>query len=86
VLSIDWRVTLPDARQRVGANKALQGNLDPSALFAPVSELRRRVRALLDSVAGDPAYIFNLGHGILPETPVDSVRVLVETVKETAGD
>lgn len=81
VLSIDWRLTLSDARERLGTKVALQGNLDPATLFSSPEEVRRRVSALLESLAGDPGYIFNLGHGILPETPVESVRVLVETVK-----
>jgi uroporphyrinogen decarboxylase len=80
-LSIDWRVSLAEARRRLDPGIALQGNLDPAALFAPLDTVRRRARALLESAAGDSAFIFNLGHGILPETPVDSVRALVETVK-----
>ena len=60
----------------------VQGNLDPVALFAGVPEIRRRVRAILDQAAGRPGHIFNLGHGILPETPVDHVLALVDAVHE----
>jgi len=70
-----------EARRRLGPGIALQGNLDPAALFAPPAEVRRRVAALLESLRGDPGYIVNLGHGILPETPIEGVEALVETVR-----
>ena len=60
----------------------MQGNLDPVALFAPRPELERRVRIILDQAAGRPGHIFNLGHGILPDTPVDNVKAVVEMVQE----
>jgi uroporphyrinogen decarboxylase len=81
VLSIDWRTELADARRRLGPRPGLQGNLDPTALFAAPDLVRGRVQRILESMRGDPAYIFNLGHGILPETPVASVRALVEAVR-----
>lgn len=84
VLSIDWRVSLPEARRRVGPRIGLQGNLDPASLFGAPEEAARRTREILESVAGDPAFLFNLGHGILPETPVESVRAVVETVRAVA--
>ncbi|MCZ6794439.1 MAG: uroporphyrinogen decarboxylase, partial [Planctomycetota bacterium] len=80
-LSVDWREPLSDVRARVGSDVVLQGNLEPSSLFAPPEVVREKCRALLDSMAGDARFIFNLGHGILPETPVASVEALVETVK-----
>jgi uroporphyrinogen decarboxylase len=80
VLSLDWRRPLPEARTRLGRGFALQGNLDPAALFAPPAEVRRRAGLLLDGMAGDPGFIVNLGHGILPETPTESVEALVEAV------
>ncbi len=80
-LSLDWRVSLKAARAAVGDDIVLQGNLDPAALFAPAEDVRARVRAILEDRRGDPAFIFNLGHGVTPETPVESVRALVETVK-----
>ncbi len=82
VLGIDWRIPLGEAWERVGYEPAVQGNLDPVALFAPRSELRRRVEDILHQVAGRPGHIFNLGHGILPGTPVDNVRAVVEWVHE----
>ena len=81
ILSVDWRVSLREARERLGARVGLQGNLEPSVLFAPPAEVRTKTGALLERMSGDPAYIFNLGHGILPETPVESVEALVETVR-----
>lgn len=61
---------------------ALQGNLDPDILYAPTVSLKKEVGILLDSMRGDPGYIFNLGHGVTPEVPVEAVRELVNTVKE----
>ncbi|HZO81345.1 MAG TPA: uroporphyrinogen decarboxylase [Candidatus Binataceae bacterium] len=82
VIGLDWRVDLAEAWARLGYDVGVQGNLDPIALFANVDEIRRRARAILDQAAGRPGHIFNLGHGILPETPVDHVRALVDAVHE----
>ena len=82
VIGLDWRVDLEQAWARLGYDVGVQGNLDPVALFAGIPEIRRRVRAILDRAAGRPGHIFNLGHGILPETPVDHVRALVDAVHE----
>jgi uroporphyrinogen decarboxylase len=82
VIGLDWRVDLDQAWARLGYGVGVQGNLDPVALFAGIPEIRRRVRAILDQAAGRPGHIFNLGHGILPETPVDHVRALVDAVHE----
>jgi uroporphyrinogen decarboxylase len=82
VIGLDWRVDLAEAWRRVGHDVAVQGNLDPIALFADISEIRARARAILDKAAGRPGHIFNLGHGILPETPVDHVIALVDAVHE----
>lgn len=81
-LSIDWRVPLDVARHTLGSEIAVQGNLDPAALFAPWPVLRQRADAVLARAGDVPGHIFNLGHGILPETPVDNVRHLVEYVHE----
>jgi len=81
VLSLDWRQSLPEVRRTLGAGIGLQGNLDPASLFAPPETVKQKVAALLDSMQRDPGYILNLGHGILPETPLASVEALVETVR-----
>ena len=80
VLGIDWRVDLGTARRRLNPATAIQGNLDPIALMAPWSEVRERADDVLSQAGGSPGHIFNLGHGILPETPVDNVRRLVDHV------
>jgi uroporphyrinogen decarboxylase len=82
VIGVDWRIDLDAAWRRLGPDVAIQGNLDPLALFAPWSELKQRARRVLDQAAGRPGHIFNLGHGILPQTPVDNVRRLVDFVHE----
>jgi len=82
VIGLDWRVDLGQAWARLGYGVAVQGNLDPIALFADVPEIRVRARAILDQAGGRPGHIFNLGHGILPETPVDHVIALVDAVHE----
>jgi uroporphyrinogen decarboxylase len=82
VIGLDWRVDLAEAWARLGPDVAVQGNLDPIALFADIPEIRTRARAILDKAAGRPGHIFNLGHGILPETPVDHVIALVDAVHE----
>jgi uroporphyrinogen decarboxylase len=82
VIGLDWRVDLAEAWKRLGYDVAVQGNLDPIALFAAVPEIRTRARAILDLAAGRPGHIFNLGHGILPDTPVDHVIALVDAVHE----
>ena len=88
VIGVDWRIDLAAAWRMLGPDVAVQGNLDPVALFAPWPELRRRAQAVLDSAAasGWPGHIFNLGHGILPQTPVDNVRRLVYFVHEYTGN
>jgi uroporphyrinogen decarboxylase len=82
VIGLDWRTPLDRGWERIGRNRAVQGNLDPAALFAPLPELRRRVIDILQRAGGRPGHIFNLGHGILPETPVDRVRAVVDMVHE----
>ena len=82
VIGADWRIDLDAAWQRLGPNVAIQGNLDPIALMAPWEELKTRAQIVLDQAAGRPGHIFNLGHGILPQTPVDNVKRLVDFVHE----
>jgi len=82
VIGLDWRTPLNWGWEQLGPDTAVQGNLDPAALFAPRPELERRVRTILEQAAGRPGHIFNLGHGILPETPVANVKAVVEMVHE----
>lgn len=82
VIGLDWRTPLDEGWRRVGHRRSVQGNLDPIALFAPRAELKRRVLDILDRADGRPGHIFNLGHGIIPGTPVDQVRAVVDIVHE----
>lgn len=80
-ISLDWNCDLAEMRRRIPSSIAFQGNLDPDILYAPLPLLRKEVTHLLKIMHGDPGYIFNLGHGVTPEVPVDAVKVLVECVK-----
>ncbi len=82
VIGLDWRVPLDVGRQAVGPQCALQGNLDPIALFAPEALLRSRVEEVLRLAGGMPGHIFNVGHGIVPNTPVENVQQVVRWVRE----
>jgi len=82
VIGLDWRVDLREAWARLGYNVAVQGNLDPVALIAPPAKIQSRVKKILEKADGHPGHIFNLGHGILPGTPVDHVLALVDAVHE----
>ena len=82
VIGLDWRTPLDEGWRAVGPGCAVQGNLDPIALFAPQDVLRARVEEVLKAAAGRPGHIFNLGHGIVPGTPVDNVIQVVQWVKE----
>ncbi len=80
VIGVDWRVHLDEAWERIGYDVAVQGNLDPVVLFGPVREIERRVEDILRRAGNRPGHIFNLGHGILPQTPVDNVAAVAEYV------
>jgi uroporphyrinogen decarboxylase len=82
VMGVDWRINIDQAWMDISYRSAVQGNLDPAVLFAPIPELRMRVHELLKRTGSRPGHIFNLGHGILPETPVDNVKACVEIVRE----
>ncbi|HTG86929.1 MAG TPA: uroporphyrinogen decarboxylase [Pyrinomonadaceae bacterium] len=82
VIGLDWRVRLDEGWQRVGHDVAVMGNLDPIALFASTDALRWQAKRILDQAGGRPGHVFNLGHGILPETPVENVIALVDMVHE----
>jgi uroporphyrinogen decarboxylase len=78
---VDWTMDLKTARQSVGGRIALQGNLDPAALFAPAAVLRTETLRVLDSYGAGPGHVFNLGHGITPEVDPERVAVLIDTVR-----
>lgn len=80
VVGVDWRVSIREAAELIGRRKAIQGNLDPSVLLAPFPIIRRKVDELSRELSDRRRYIFNLGHGILPQTPVENVERLVEYV------
>jgi len=80
VIGIDWRINIDDAIRRLGESVSVQGNLDPCALFLPKDKLGERVEEILSRAASARGHIFNLGHGILPETPVENVAAMVEAV------
>jgi uroporphyrinogen decarboxylase len=82
VLGLDWRTPLDHAWRTLGHAVAVQGNLDPITLFAPEAVLQARVAEVLAAAAGRPGHIFNLGHGIVPETPVEAVLQVVEQIKQ----
>ena len=82
VIGIDWRTDLDTAWQRVGHDRSVQGNLEPLALLSNQEELRRRAQLVLDQAAGRAGHIFNLGHGIVPQTPPENARALVEMVHD----
>ena len=82
VMGVDWRVNIDQAWMDISYRSAVQGNLDPAVLFAPLPELKMRVLELLKRTGSRPGHIFNLGHGILPETPVDNVKAVVDIVHE----
>jgi uroporphyrinogen decarboxylase len=82
VMGVDWRVNIDQAWMDISYRSAVQGNLDPAVLFAPLPELKMRVLELLKRTGSRPGHIFNLGHGILPETPVEHVKAVVDIVHE----
>jgi uroporphyrinogen decarboxylase len=82
VIGVDWRINIDQAWLDIGYRSAIQGNLDPVALFAPLGELRSKVNDLLRRTGTRPGHIFNLGHGILPETPVENVKAVVQMVRD----
>jgi uroporphyrinogen decarboxylase len=85
VIGVDWRVNLDAAWESLGSDVGIQGNLDPAALLASPREIRRRVAEILERAGGRPGHIFNLGHGVLPETPVENVVAMVEAVHELSA-
>ena len=82
VMGVDWRINIDQAWMDISYRSAVQGNMDPAALFAPLPELKMRVHELLKRTGTRPGHIFNLGHGILPETPVENVKAVVQMVRD----
>ena len=82
VIGLDWRQPLDEGWRAVGHTRAVQGNLDPITLFAPVEILEQRVKEILRAAGGRPGHIFNLGHGIVPGTPVENVQAVARMVRE----
>ena len=81
-VGISWDISLKQASEQIGPDKCLQGNLDPAALFGTPESLIRRTKSVLQSMTELPhPFIFNLGHGILPDTPIENVQVLLDTVR-----
>lgn len=85
VVGVDWRIRLDEAWQTIGHNRAVQGNLDPTVLLADRATIRNRTQEVLDQAAKRPGHIFNLGHGVLQQTPVDNAVALVDAVHELSS-
>ena len=80
MIGVDWRIPLDTAWERIGYDRAVQGNLDPTLLLGPVARMFHQTDEILRRVAGRPGHIFNLGHGILPSTPLEHVQMLAQYV------
>jgi uroporphyrinogen-III decarboxylase len=84
VIGLDWRISLVQARKRLGDDTPVQGNLDPAVLLTDKAQIKMQAQRVLDEAGGRPGHIFNLGHGVLPQTPVDNVKYLIEYVHEAS--
>lgn len=80
VIGLDWRTGLDEGWRRIGYDRGVQGNLDPAVLLGPVAEVARRTRTILADAGGRPGHIFNLGHGLVPETPMEAVATIIDIV------
>ena len=85
VIGLDWRVPLDEGWARVGEDRGVQGNLDPTVLYAPHDFIRGCVQEILTRAGGRPGHVFNLGHGVHPTTPIDSVSVVLDTLRSWNG-
>jgi uroporphyrinogen decarboxylase len=85
VIGVDWRIHLDEAWAMIGHDRAVQGNLDPVALYAPLHEIERRVEDILRRAGGRNGHIFNLGHGILPTTPVEHVAAAINMIHKLSA-
>jgi uroporphyrinogen decarboxylase len=84
VIGVDWRIPLDEGWERIGLDRAVQGNLDPTLLLGPVTRMLQQAEDVLDRAGGRPGHIFNLGHGILPSTPVEHVQMLAQFVHSSS--
>jgi uroporphyrinogen decarboxylase len=84
VIGADWRIAIDDAWERIGADRGIQGNLDPTLLLGPTGRMFHQTEEILRRVGSRPGHIFNLGHGILPSTPVEHVQMLAQYVHSTS--
>jgi uroporphyrinogen decarboxylase len=82
VIGVDWRINLDAAWKRIGYDRGIQGNLDPLTLYGPPDEIVKKTQDILKMAEGHPGHVFNLGHGIQPTTPIESVKTLVDAVKK----
>jgi uroporphyrinogen decarboxylase len=82
VIGVDWRVSLAEGRRRTGGKFAIQGNLDPYLLTAPMDVLKEQAKVLIDEGVQEPGYIFNLGHGLFPEASLEKLRELTEYIHD----
>ena len=82
IIGLDWRQDLRKAWDIIGPERGVQGNFEPIALFAPIPEIRKRVKRILDQAGNRNGHIFNLGHGILPTTPIDNAKAMIDAVHE----
>jgi uroporphyrinogen decarboxylase len=80
VIGVDWRIPLDEAWARIGSDRAVQGNLDPTLLLGPTTRLLEQTQDVITRASGRPGHIFNLGHGILPSTPLEHVQMLAQYV------
>ena len=85
VLGLDWRTPMDEGWKKIGHDRGVQGNLDPTLLFAPKEIAQKAAQNILDLVGNRPGHIFNLGHGILPETPVDHVKAVIDFVHRASA-
>ncbi|OXM16918.1 uroporphyrinogen decarboxylase [Paenibacillus herberti] len=81
-IGIDWRISIPEARRRLGGGFTVQGNLDPVVLTAPIEVIREHAKAIIDQGIQEPGYVFNLGHGLFPEASLDKLKLLTDYVHE----
>lgn len=85
VMGVDWRIDMAHAVKKISKKQSIQGNLDPCTLYAPVEKIRFAAKDILEKASVAKGHIFNLGHGVLPDTPVDGVKALVEAVHELSS-